>query len=68
MELTLTDWLMLSGLTLAILAAVAKLTPWGWDDKLVAILVKALTLARVNKGMIERLSKRKGNVEKKPGQ
>lgn len=59
MDLTLTDWLMLSGLALAILAAVAKITPWGWDDKLVAILVKALSLARVNKGMIERISKRK---------
>lgn len=59
MDLTLTDWLLITGFGLALFTAIAKYTPWGWDDKLAAILTKALGVARANKGIIERITKRK---------
>lgn len=63
---TLTDWLFISGGALTLLAVIAKLTPWKWDDRLVAASRKAWEAVKANKAGIESLaSKRKGNGDKK---
>ncbi len=65
---TLTDWLLIAGVGMTVLTVVAKATPWGWDDKVVAVLFKVLDAVKANKAGIDVLArgrKPKGNVDKK---